>query len=99
MTFELEFLPKALKEWRALDSSVRIALKKVLKRRLQEPCVPSAKLSGMNDCYKIKHRASGYRLVYQVDEGTIVVLVLAVGKRERNRVYQVAAKRGLKEGD
>jgi len=92
MTFELEFLPKALKKWRARDSSVRTALKKVLKSRLEEPCVPSAKLSGINDCYKIKHRASGYRLVYQVAEGTIVVLVLAAGKRQRNRVYQVAAE-------
>jgi len=47
----------------------------------------------MPDCYKIKLRASGYRLVYQVIDKQVVVLVLAVGKRERSEVYQTAKQR------
>lgn len=47
----------------------------------------------MADCYKIKLRSAGYRLVYQVLEHEIVVLVLAVGKRERSEVYQAAKDR------
>ena len=46
------------------------------------------------DCaYKIKLRSTGYRLVYEVDEGEIIVFVIAVGKRENNVVYDVAAQR------
>jgi len=40
----------------------------------------------MQDCYKIKLRSAGYRLVYQVRDGELVVSVIAVGKRERNHV-------------
>ncbi|TPV62313.1 type II toxin-antitoxin system RelE family toxin, partial [Serratia marcescens] len=45
------------------------------------------------DCYKIKLRASGFRLVYRVMETEIVVLVLSVGKRERSAAYTAAKKR------
>jgi len=37
----------------------------------------------MEDCYKIKLRSVGYRLVYQVRENEIVVSVVSVGKREK----------------
>jgi mRNA interferase RelE/StbE len=37
--------------------------------------------------------APGYRLVYEVDDGEIVVFVIAVGKRENNAVYDVAMQR------
>lgn len=93
MTYDLDFVPKALKEWQTLDKGIKTAIKKVLTRRLENPHVSSAGLSGMENCYKIKHRGSGYRLVYAVDDETIIVLVLSVGKRERNKVYKTAAKR------
>jgi mRNA interferase RelE/StbE len=44
----------------------------------------------MRDCYKIKLRSAGVRLVYQVRDGEIVLLVLAVGRREREEVYREA---------
>lgn len=41
--------------------------KKILKRRLENSHIISAILSGgLQDCYKIKLRKPGYRLVYQV---------------------------------
>nr|VFK61475.1 MAG: ParE toxin of type II toxin-antitoxin system, parDE [Candidatus Kentron sp. UNK]VFK69106.1 MAG: ParE toxin of type II toxin-antitoxin system, parDE [Candidatus Kentron sp. UNK] len=42
----------------------------------------------------IKLRASGYRLVYQVDEDEVAVYVFSVGKREREIVYRKASERG-----
>ncbi|MBN3100177.1 type II toxin-antitoxin system RelE/ParE family toxin [Pectobacterium brasiliense] len=66
---------------------------KKLKEVLQNPHVPANRLQGMADCYKIKLRSAGYRLVYQVLEHEIVVLVLAVGKRERSAVYKAAKDR------
>jgi mRNA interferase RelE/StbE len=93
MTFELQFHPDALDEWRKLDSTVRQQLKKRLAERLVEPRVPAARLSGQRDRYKIKLKSLGYRLVYEVRGAEVVVLVVAVGKRERNAVYRRAADR------
>ncbi|MDP1733910.1 MAG: type II toxin-antitoxin system RelE/ParE family toxin [Sulfuritalea sp.] len=93
MTYELGFLGVALKEWRKLDATVREQFKSKLAERLQDPRVPSAKLSGHSDRYKIKLRSAGFRLVYEVRDRQLIVIVVAVGKRERNAVYKAAAKR------
>ncbi|MCT7009336.1 type II toxin-antitoxin system RelE family toxin, partial [Salmonella enterica] len=55
--------------------------------------IPSAKLRGIKDCYKIKLRASGFRLVYQVIDAQLIIAVVAVGKRERSDVYNLASER------
>ena len=93
MTYKLEFLTEALKEWKSLDSTTKKQFKKKLAERLDNPLVPSAKLLGAKNRYKIKLRAAGYRLIYEVLNDEVVVVVIAVGKRERNRVYKIAAKR------
>jgi mRNA interferase RelE/StbE len=93
MSYNLEFLPSARKEWDKLGSTVREQFIKKLRERLQHPRIPSALLHGMPDCYKIKLRQLGYRLVYRVEEQRITVVVVAVGKRERSEVYASAAKR------
>ncbi|WP_028303159.1 type II toxin-antitoxin system RelE family toxin [Oceanospirillum maris] len=93
MTYKLVFKRDAEKEWRKLDATIRLQFKKKLIDRLKEPRVESARLNGMKDCYKIKLRSAGYRLVYQVRDKEIVVSVVAVGKRERNQVYNIALKR------
>jgi mRNA interferase RelE/StbE len=64
-----------------------------LKERLVAPRVPSARLHGFADCYKIKLHAAGYRLVYQVDDRIVLVTVIAVGKRDRGLVYLSAGER------
>lgn len=93
MTYELAFLPAALTEWKKLDGSVRAIFKRKLAERLDQPHVPSAKLHSQKDRYKIKLRDAGYRLVYEVRDEIVTVLVVAVGKRERDAVYRAAAKR------
>jgi hypothetical protein len=45
------------------------------------------------DCYKIKLRKQGYRLVYQVRDDVLVVLVIAVDRRDKDKVYQSALTR------
>jgi len=93
MTYELGFLEDALKEWRKLDNVVRAQFKKKLIERLESPRVPSARLAGHPDRYKIKLRSLGYRLVYEVRDSQLLVVVVAVGKRERNAVYKAAEVR------
>ncbi|TFT83203.1 hypothetical protein E4V48_01565 [Proteus mirabilis] len=55
--------------------------------------VASAKLRNMPNCYKIKLRASGFRLVYQVIDDMLIIAVVAVGKREKSQVYNLASER------
>lgn len=93
MTYKLLFKTAARKEWEELDSTVREIFKKRLYERLKKPRIDSSRLNGMKDCYKIKLRRAGFRLVYQVRDKELVVVVVAVGKREKNFVYKQAIKR------
>lgn len=93
MIYELGFLEDALKEWNKLDAATRAQFKTKLAERLMNPRVPAAKLSDQKDRYKIKLRSVGYRLVYEVRDKALIVVVVAVGKRDRNAVYLAAAKR------
>ena len=93
MTYKLEFLPSAYKEWNKLGHTVRDQFKKKLTQRFELPRVASDALHGMPECYKIKLKSSGYRLVYEVIDERVVVSVVAVGKRERSDVYENAKKR------
>ncbi len=93
MTYRLRFHELALTEWNKLDSSIKSQFKKKLAERLEQPRVKSSILSGMKDCYKIKLRQLGYRVVYRVDDDIVSVMVIAAGKRDKEKVYQDAEKR------
>ena len=89
--YKLKFLPEALKEWHQLDGSIKLIFRKALKKRLIQPKVPGSELHGdLKDCYKIKLLKHGYRLVYTIEDQELVVLVLAVDKRENSIAYQSA---------
>jgi len=93
MSYSLEFVESALKEWRKLAAPIREQFKKKLAERLEHPHVAASRLHNLPDCYKIKLRALGYRLVYRVDDKVVVVTVIAVGKREGSRAYRQAIMR------
>ena len=83
------FLPNAKKAWHKLDPGVRNKLEKTLERRLQNPFIESAALSGdLAGCYKSK--SSGIRLIYKVTESNLILLVITVGKREGGESYDNA---------
>ena len=93
MNYKLRFHELALKEWEKLDSSLRGQFRKKLLERLENPCIPSAALSAMSDCYKIKLRKAGYRLIYRVDNDIVYVTVIVVGKRDKLKVYATGRNR------
>ncbi len=93
MNYKLKFLPTALKEWKKLDNSIQVQLKKKLKNVLIKPHILSNQLRGFENHYKIKLRASGYRLVYEVIDQDLCILVIAIGKRNKNEVYKQAKKK------
>ncbi|GKW00937.1 MULTISPECIES: type II toxin-antitoxin system RelE family toxin [Pectobacterium] len=93
MSYSVKFREDALKEWLKLDKTIQQQFAKKLKKCCENPHIPSAKLRGMKDCYKIKLRASGFRLVYEVIDDILIIAVVAVGKRERSGVYHLASER------
>lgn len=93
MSYRLKFLPSALKEWNKLGSTIREQLKKKIQERLIQPVVPNDRLHGFQNHYKIKLRSSGYRLVYELEDASISIIVIAVGKRDRSEVYNKAKRR------
>jgi len=88
MSYSLKFLPSAFKEWNKLDNSIRNQFKKKLEERLDTPKVKSAQLHGHPNLYKIKLRSSGYRLAYEVIDAEIVVMVIAIGRRDKGEIYR-----------
>jgi mRNA interferase RelE/StbE len=56
--------------------------------------VPSARLGNdLESCYKIKLQKIGYRLVYEVIDNRLVIIVLSVGRRDGLVAYIKASKR------
>ena len=93
MSYWIKFREYALKEWNRLDKVIQQQFAKKLKKCSEDPHIPAAKLRGMPNCYKIKLRSAGFRLVYQVIDDALIVAVVAVGKREREDVYARAGDR------
>ncbi|WP_460120514.1 type II toxin-antitoxin system RelE family toxin [Pseudomonas sp. S2_C03] len=93
MTYNLEFDRRALKEWNKLGDTLRQQFKKKLAEVLENPRVEANRLRQLPDCYKLKLRSAGYRLIYQVIDHEVVVFVIAIGKREREAAYQDAQDR------
>lgn len=88
MIYKIKFTPISDKEWKKIDSSLRLQFKKKLEKVIQNPRIPKNKLSGYENIYKIKLRSAGFRLAYEVKDKEIIILVLSVGKRENNKIYE-----------
>ena len=88
MIYKIKFTPISDKEWKKITFTVQNQFKKKLEKIIYNPRIQKNKLSGYDNIYIIKLRSVGFRLVYEVKEESIVILVLCVGKRENNKVYE-----------
>lgn len=87
-------LARRANKGKALDGSVKEVLKKLLAKRLDQPHVPGGALHGeLSGHYKIKLNKQGIRLVYAVEDDKLIVMVMAVDKREDSIVYKSALTR------
>jgi mRNA interferase RelE/StbE len=97
--YELEFTPSALKEWRRLDATIQDQFRKKLKAIVQNPHIPAARLAGGRHRYRIKLRKLGYRLGYQVFDKRLVVIVVGIGRRDKDEVYEMLERRWVSDDD
>src|SRR5690606_30400285 len=82
MTYKLLRHKHFTEEWEKLPVSIRDQFKKKLAKVIEQPHIPKNMLKGdLAGCYKIKLLKAGLRLVYQVKDDQVVILLITVGKR------------------
>ena len=80
MTYRIELAPAALRQLRKLDRAAQRRVQAAIELLGAEPRPPGAeKLVGGDGAWRV--RTGDYRVVYQVDDGVLLVLVVAVGRR------------------
>lgn len=99
--FKVEFYDKTVeKEFLSLDGSVRAMVDKGIARlalRADEIGKPLAGL--LAGCRELKFRTDGIRVVYRIRDGHVeVVQIIAIGARDKGRVFDLAAIRMDSDG-
>ena len=103
MNWDLEFLPEADKDLDGLSRDQQVKVKKAIKKVQENPLPqkeggygkPLGHKHGMNltNLLKIKLRGDGIRVVYKLIRTETKMLVVVVGIREDEEVYEIASKR------
>ncbi len=82
MNYKLEFSNRAFKQFSKLNQQTQKRISIQLDKLIQNPFMTGAKkLSGEDAIYRI--RVGDYRVLYQIDHGKLVILVVDVGHRRK----------------
>ncbi|MBI5789756.1 MAG: type II toxin-antitoxin system RelE/ParE family toxin [Candidatus Schekmanbacteria bacterium] len=80
MAYRIEFAPHAERDFRGLSKNIQIRLKPHIDKLAITPRPQGIeKLSGEDDLYRI--RVGDYRLVYQIQDDVLLVLMVKIGHR------------------
>lgn len=80
MTYRVELTPSAARQLRKLDPRDRVRVAAAIDLLASTPRPPNArKLVGIDDAWRV--RTGDFRIVYEIDDGVLRILVLAVGHR------------------
>ena len=103
MSWNVKYLPEALDDFRKLDGSQKILVRKAIQKVCQNPLPETeggyGKLLGnksstnLTGFLKTKLRGAGLRIVYQLIGQGDYMLVIVIGVREDEEVYEIAQKR------
>lgn len=94
--FEVKFgCPAVEKEYRSLDGSTRVMVDKGLLRLEERADEVGKTLSGtLAGCKELKFRADGIRVIYRIVNACVeIVQVIAIGPRDKGKVFEIAARR------
>ena len=90
--YRIEYLPEVVKiDIPKLDKKIRNIIKRKFERLIHEPLLGLPLRGNLAGCYKL--RISKYRVVYKTYNDQLIILVIAIGKREELAVYKSAEKR------
>ena len=103
MNWEVTYLPEAEKDYRSLAHNQRLLVSKAIKKVKENPLPkeeggygkPLGHKHGTNltGFLKIKLRGEGIRIVYKLIKTETQMLVVIIGMREDEEVYEIAQKR------
>ena len=108
MNWKLRFLPEVRKDFRKLDGSQKERVSKAIDRTQTNPLPHSeggygielGHKGGINlaNCLEIKLRGEGLRVIYKLMRTETEMLVIIVGVREDEEVYNSAQERITRHG-
>lgn len=103
MNWEIKYLPEAVRDLKKLDGSQRVLVARAIKKVSANPLPaseggygkPLGNKGGNNltNLLKIKLRGPGIRVVYELVRTETSMLIVVVGAREDDEVYEIASKR------
>lgn len=103
MNWEVDYLPEARKDIKNLDRSKQIIVNKAIKKVKSNPLPqaeggygkPLGNKHGVNltTLLKIKLRGEELRIVYKLVRTETSMLIVVVGAREDEEVYEIAQRR------
>ena len=101
MTWDVQYLPEAEKDLRSLAHSQQIIVMKAIKKVRENPLPQSEggygkPLGHLTGFLKIKLRSDGIRVVYKLIRTKTQMLVVVIGVREDEEVYDIAQLRKIK---
>lgn len=80
MPYRINFAPAALRQFRKLPASAQKRLSPHIDALADNPRPHGVvKLSGSSDIYRV--RVGNYRIVYEIQDVVLVILVLKIGNR------------------
>jgi len=80
MSYEVQILPKAMRQIKALSVEMRQDITLTIQSLANEPRpIGVKKLSGEKDIYRV--RVGNYRVLYRIVDKVLVVVVVSVGHR------------------
>ncbi|USQ74777.1 type II toxin-antitoxin system RelE family toxin [Ornithinimicrobium cryptoxanthini] len=85
MTYRIDLSPAASRQLRKLDPSARRRVQAAIELLATDPR-PSAAKKLVGGAGEWRVRTGDYRIVYEINDGVLVILVLAVG--HRREIYQ-----------
>lgn len=103
MSWKISFLPEAVKDMKSLAGNQQILVRKAIQKVSQNPLPmeeggygkPLGNKGGTNltGFLKIKLRGAGIRVVYKLERSDSGMIVVVIGVREDDEVYELAQKR------
>ena len=103
MNWQVKYLNEAAEDFDRLDGSQKILVRKAIRKTLQNPLPRSeggygielGSKGGVNliNCLEIKLRGAGIRLIYKLIYTDTEMLVIVIGEREDEEVYDIADER------
>ena len=83
MSYKLEFVPSAVKELSRIDKVIQRVIKAKLELLANDPACLKNNIKSLSGIYKglFRLRVLDYRVIFQVTNKTVVILILRIGHR------------------